>query len=309
MDVDYPEAENLNQYNQIDIFRLWTGGRSCENKVLSTETGAPSSLYNDTRADATCATPTAVRGRLPAHHLARLGRRATATAATRGPGHNADELPPLGHPQPGVGRTTTSSTPTSVAFSSSCRPASPAPTSGSSTRSGSRACVRRRHRQRQTAMNWQNAHQGVHYRSTELQDNGYTYDYFSPKFLFDDDVSFDEKTKTIEKAGYKAVVLYQDWLDIDGAQAHPELGQEGPEGRHPGGRRHAHPVQRRQGRRAQEGHGRAEDPADRAARRPSTTTSTTSAPSPVATTTTSWRSFRSSAWSRTAATPSRTTSC
>ena len=50
------------------------------------------------------------------------------------------------------------------------------------------AATQRRQRQQQY-MNWQLAHQGIYYRSTELQDNGYTYDYFSPKFLFDDDVS------------------------------------------------------------------------------------------------------------------------
>ena len=44
-------------------------------------------------------------------------------------------------------------------------------------------------------MNWMKAHQGVFYRSTELQDNGYSYDYFSPEFLYDDDVYFDEETQ------------------------------------------------------------------------------------------------------------------
>ncbi|SNT48088.1 hypothetical protein SAMN05421812_10758 [Asanoa hainanensis] len=67
-------------------------------------------------------------------------------------------------------------------------------------------------------MNWQQAHLGVYYRSTELQDNGYTYDYFSPAFLFDDGVSFDHRTRTIEPAGYRAIVLYQDWLDVAGAK-------------------------------------------------------------------------------------------
>ena len=69
-----------------------------------------------------------------------------------------------------------------------------------------------------SAMNWELAHQGVYYRSTELQDNGYTYDYFSPDFLYDDSVSFNEETQTIESAGYKAIVLYQDWLDVKGAE-------------------------------------------------------------------------------------------
>ena len=40
-------------------------------------------------------------------------------------------------------------------------------------------------------------------------------------------VYFDEDTKTIEPAGYKALVLYQDWLDIDGAKLIYEWAQKG----------------------------------------------------------------------------------
>src|SRR5699024_9849378 len=69
-----------------------------------------------------------------------------------------------------------------------------------------------------TQMNWQFAHQGIHYRSTELQENGYTYDYLSPRFLLEGDVSFDQETKTIEQAGYRALVVYQDWLDLEAAR-------------------------------------------------------------------------------------------
>ena len=69
-----------------------------------------------------------------------------------------------------------------------------------------------------TGMNYQLAHMGIYYRSTELQDNGYTYDYLSPDLLSADGVYFDENTKTIELAGYKAVILYQNWLDIEGAE-------------------------------------------------------------------------------------------
>ena len=38
--VDYPEAENRNQNNQVDMYRLWSGGAHLQNKVLSSETGA-----------------------------------------------------------------------------------------------------------------------------------------------------------------------------------------------------------------------------------------------------------------------------
>ena len=67
-------------------------------------------------------------------------------------------------------------------------------------------------------MDWQMAHMGVYYRSTELQDNGYTYDYLSPDLLTAEGVYFDPETKTVELAGYKALVIYQRWLDADGAQ-------------------------------------------------------------------------------------------
>ena len=43
--VDYPEAENLNQYNNIDLFRLHTGGAKLQNKPLSTETGGNEDKY------------------------------------------------------------------------------------------------------------------------------------------------------------------------------------------------------------------------------------------------------------------------
>ena len=76
-------------------------------------------------------------------------------------------------------------------------------------------------------MNWEFAHMGVFYRSTELMDNGYTYDYFSPKFLFDSTVSFDATTKTIEPAGYRALVLWEDWLDVAGAQRILDWAQQG----------------------------------------------------------------------------------
>ena len=78
-----------------------------------------------------------------------------------------------------------------------------------------------------TGMNYQLAHMGIYYRSTELQDNGYTYDYLSPDLLSADGVYFDENTKTIELAGYKAVILYQNWLDIEGAEKILEWAKKG----------------------------------------------------------------------------------
>ncbi|WP_210502743.1 glycosyl hydrolase [Nocardioides xinjiangensis] len=218
MDVDYPEAENRNQYNQVDMFRYWTGGAKLENKVLSTETTALNFAWNGTHQlrleDAYSQFAAGFQRTIWHIWTAGYGygnyqwpgyvTRGTFTlVSTRAPSSkNYDEfnahlgrvqrLLQTGKARSDVGFITQKFV-HGMAF-------------GGGTGSNNRA------------MQWQKAHQGIHYRSTELQDNGYTYDYFSPRFLFDDDVKFDQQTKTIEKAGYKAVVLYQDWLDIDGAR-------------------------------------------------------------------------------------------
>lgn len=77
------------------------------------------------------------------------------------------------------------------------------------------------------SMDYMLAHMGIYYRSTELQDNGYTYDYVGPDLLNLDTVSFDEETKTIEPAGYKALMIYQKWLDVDGAEHVLEWAKKG----------------------------------------------------------------------------------
>jgi hypothetical protein len=216
MDVDYPEAENYNQYNNVDILRLWTGGAKLENKVLSTETGAQLGPYSGTRQmDMHDAYAQFAAGfQRIVWHVWGAGY---SYGSFNWPGHNSTGFRQLGTRNPGysdydefnahMGRVQqllqTGKSRTDVGFINQKWIHGVAYNAGIGSDNGN--------------MNWQYAHQGVYYRSTELQDNGYTYDYFSPRFLFDDDVRFDKKTKRIEKAGYKAVVLYQDWLELDAA--------------------------------------------------------------------------------------------
>ena len=220
MDVDYPETENRNQYNQVDMFRYWTGGAKLENKVLSSETTGLEFGANATQQlrlqDAYSQFAAGIQRTVwhiwsagygysgydwPGYEASRF--RGFALMADRFPASETyDELNAhLGRVQQLM---QTGESRTDVGFIQQKFVHGMA--YGGGTGDDNRA------------MNWQLAHQGLQYRSTELQDNGYTYDYFSPDFLFDDDVSFDKKTQTIEKAGYKAVVLYQDWLDVDGAK-------------------------------------------------------------------------------------------
>ena len=219
MDVDYPEAENFNQYNQVDIFRCWTGGAKLENKVLSSETGARAGLQRHATRR-TCRTPTRqfaagfqrivwhiwsgtyAYGNFAWPGFVGLGTGFQYWGSRTPESADYDEL------NAHMGRVQqlmqTGQSRTDVGFLHQ--------NWDQGVRFGGGLGSDN------TQMNWQLAHQGVYYRSTELQDNGYTYDYFSPRFLFDDDVRFDDQTKTIEKAGYKAVVIYQNWLDLDGAK-------------------------------------------------------------------------------------------
>lgn len=221
MDVDYPEAENLNQYNQVDIFRYWTGGAKLENKVLSSETSAIPIGWNatyQTRLQDAYSTYAAGFQRIVWH----VYSSGFGYGNYQWPGFDPSpfnlKFPLIGSRNPGMPDTDelnahlgrvqqlmqTGVSRTDVGFVN--QKWVHGMVFGGGTGSDN------------NAMNWQKAHQGILYRSTELQDNGYTYDYFSPRFLFDDDVSFNETTKSIEKAGYKAIVLYQDWLDLDGAK-------------------------------------------------------------------------------------------
>lgn len=218
MAVDYPEAENFNQYNQVDIFRLWTGGSKLENKVLSSESSAQAPVYTTPQLHLRDAYSTYAAGfqRIIWHvwsakygygnydwpGFVSFGGRFHQPGSRHPYSRDYDEFNAhLGRVQQ-LMQTGRSRTDVGFVHQNWAQGVRFGGGIGSDN----------------TQMNWQLAHQGIYYRSTELQDNGYTYDYFSPRFLFDDDVRFDQKTKTIEKAGYKAVVLYQDWLDIDGAR-------------------------------------------------------------------------------------------
>lgn len=218
MAVDYPEAENYNQYNNVDIFRMWTGGSKLENKVLSTETGAQIATFNATaQRDVEDAYAAYAAGfQRVVWHIWGAGY---GYGSFQWPGFTASaNFRYMGTRHPGsrdydefnahLGRVQqlmqTGKSRTDVGFVHQNW------TQGVAFGGGIENDINQ--------MNWQYAHQGAYYRSTQLQDNGYTYDYFSPRFLFDDNVHFDVRTKTIEQAGYKAIVLYQDWLDIRAAE-------------------------------------------------------------------------------------------
>ncbi|MCD8023586.1 MAG: twin-arginine translocation signal domain-containing protein, partial [Lachnospiraceae bacterium] len=183
--VDYPEAENLNQYNQIDILRLHTGGAKLQNKVLSTELGGNEDLYGqsfDRLLDEAYAQYAAGFQRVIWHIWTSSygygnwewpgyisGSTGFYRWGNREPSYvNYDELNAhIARVQQFLqeGRSRTD-----IAFIHNSW------TQGMRTNAEDGTYS-------QKSKNWEFAHEGVHYRSTELQDHGYTYDYISPDLL------------------------------------------------------------------------------------------------------------------------------
>ena len=215
--VDYPEAECGNQYNQVDIMRLHTAGGKLQNKVVSSETGTGLPTYSTTDQmrlhDLYPLYATGIQRVV--WHIWSAVYSYGENSAWPGWGSNFDRW---GNREPAyedfdefnahIGRVQqllqTGKSRTDIGFIHNNW------NQGLRFGGGTGDDI--------TGMNWMLAHMGVYYRSTELQDNGYTYDYLSPDLLKADGVYFDETTKTVELAGYKAIVLYQNWLDIDGAK-------------------------------------------------------------------------------------------
>ena len=227
MSVDYPEEENFNQYDQIDLWRLLTGATKLENKVLSSETGAELPQYATIQQQMTDAYRSYASGiqRMVFH----VWEAEWAYGNYNWPGYFGGFYHPGAvHPysrdydeyNAHLGRiqqlVQTGKSRSDVGFIHNDW------NQGEAFRAENNGT-----NPRVSQMNWEFAHMGVFYRSTELQDNGYTYDYFSPKFLFASAVSFNATTKTIEPAGYKALVLWEDWLDIAGAQRILDWAQQG----------------------------------------------------------------------------------
>ena len=182
--VDYPEAENLNQYNQADILRLHTAGAKLQNKVLSTETGGNESSYSQSfqRLLDEIYSQYAVGFQRVVWHI---WASEYGYGNSEWPGYvsGSGDFYRWGNREPSyanydefnahIGRIQklmqTGKSRTDIDFIHNSW------TQGMRTyaEDGSYS---------QKSKNWQYAHEGVEYRPTELQDHGYTYDYVSPTF-------------------------------------------------------------------------------------------------------------------------------
>ncbi len=224
--VDWPEAENLNQNNQVDIYRLWTGGAKLQNKVLSSETGAVGGcnyFYQDHLMEAYDLF-SAGFSRIVWHVWeAKYGPGEVSWPGYRVPGVVFHSFYPFSGREPSardyplfndhLGRVAQllregrSRTDVGMLYMNHQQ------TTPSNGNHG--------------GVNWMLNHEPVLFPSTALQDAGYTYDYFSPDFLTAGGVSFDPERRTLEQAGYKVLVVWQETLTLDGARALLSLAEQG----------------------------------------------------------------------------------
>ncbi|MBR1685216.1 MAG: hypothetical protein IJ708_08755 [Clostridia bacterium] len=225
--VDYPEAENLNQNNQVDIYRLWTGGAKLQNKVLSSETGAVGG-HNYTLQDHL----------MEAYTLYAAGFQRIiwhVWSSRFGPGET-ENWP--GYKVPGVvfhsfytfgqGEPSFTAYP---AFNRHLARVQQLLREGVSRTDIGMPYLRYDQNLPvngdPTGENWLYNHTTALFPSASLQEAGYTYDYFSPAFLESEDAVLDTRTMTLEKSGYKALVLFQNVLTVQGAQRILSLASQG----------------------------------------------------------------------------------
>ena len=225
--VDYPEAENRNQRNQIEQYRLFSGAAKLENKVLSSETGAVnmmSYVYDlQTHLHEAYALYASGFSRINWHIWSSSW--SPASVAQTWPGFQSSSgLHHLGLRTPDsanyyelnqhLGRVQQllregkARSDVGMIFE----------------RYGEPTCYALEDPSEDM---WMQRHDYMIFPSTELQEHGYTYEYFSPEYLKSENVYFDEESGTLELAGYKALVLWQEWLNPEAAENVLKLAERG----------------------------------------------------------------------------------
>ena len=221
--VDYPEAENRNQKNQVDMYRLWSGGSHLQNKMLSSETGG---------LDKSAYSYTYQKNLQEAYDLYATGYSRMIWhiwASNYGPvpvwpgyegGDRKEVYYKFGKREPSFSEY--------EEFNRHLGRVQKLLRQGRAGVDLGMIYIKYgQHLAYTDAKDWMHTHEPMFFPSTVLQDNGYSYDYLSPDLLTADGVYFDEKSKTLELAGYKALVLWQWDLSICGAEKILALAKQG----------------------------------------------------------------------------------
>lgn len=221
--VDYPEAENRNQKNQIDMYRLWSGGAHLQNKILSSETGGlNNSNYNYTyqrHLQEAYSLYAAGYSRIIWHIWSSQYGPKPVWPGYEG-GNGMDMFYKFGTREP-------SYSDYAVFNDHLGRVQSLLRNGKAGVDLGMIYTKYGQHLVYGNEKDWMHTHQPMFFPTTALQDNGYTYDYLTASLLNGEGVFFDRNSGTLEPAGYKALVLWQDHLPICGAKRILELAKEG----------------------------------------------------------------------------------
>ncbi len=238
MVVDYPEAENLNQRNQVDIYRLWSGAAKLENKILSSETGALGgyayAFTHQKHMQEAYSLYAAGFSRINWHiwtsqwapsNLVGVTGGGWGVPVTTWPGFQSMSMfNCLGMREPGYDEYWQFNQHLGRVQELLREGVSRTDIGMPRIKYGQEICFSVGKGEKDM---WMQRHDYMLYPSMELQENGYTYDYFSPEILNSEDVYYNAETGTLELAGYKALVLWQNWLSVDGAQNILDFAKQG----------------------------------------------------------------------------------
>lgn len=223
--VDFPETETRNQRDQLDIYRLWTGAAKMRGAVLSSETGAHGDMnYGFSLQEylqANYVQYAAGISRVIWHGWA---SRYGPYESVAWPGYEAgmrtiagrfsdrepafDDYPAFNAHHARIQqllREGIAQTDLGIVY---LRYGEPMPFADADA-------------------TWLLDHEGYIWKDISLQDAGYTYDYFSPRYLDEVEYSPGEGALAPDAVGYQAVLLFQETLPLDGARRLLEMARKG----------------------------------------------------------------------------------
>jgi predicted GH43/DUF377 family glycosyl hydrolase len=223
--VDFPEIETRNQRDQLDIYRLWTGAAKLTGATLSSETGAHSNMNYafslQEYLQANYVQYAAGVSRVIWHGWA---SRYGPYASVAWPGYEAgmrtiagrfsdrepafDDYPELNDHHARIQRLLRegiSQTDLGILY---LRYGEPMPYDDPEA-------------------TWLLDHVGYIWEDVSLQDAGYSYDYFSPRYLDRVEYSAEEGVLAAGAVGYQAILLFQEALPLDGARRLLEMARDG----------------------------------------------------------------------------------
>jgi len=225
MAVDFPEIETRNQRDQLDIYRLWTGAAKLTDATLSSETGAHSNMnYGFSLQE--YLQPNYIQYSAGVSRVIWHGwaSRYGPHDSVAWPGYEAgmrtiagrfgdrepafDDYPAFNDHHARIQRLLRegiSQTDLGILYLSYGEPMpydDPEAT-------------------------WLLDHVGYIWEDVSLQDAGYTYDYFSPRYLDGAEYSAEEGVLAPSEVGYQAILLFQDVLPLDSAERLLEMARSG----------------------------------------------------------------------------------